>query len=200
MRNEPIKIIEHKGYKIKIYSDDDPSNPREFDNLGHMICFHRRYSLGDEHQMTLDEARTFQRRKDVISLNLYLYDHSGITMRASRSYEGNPFYGRLPQGHAEFDSGQVGFVYVTKDELRREFNKKKITKKSVENAIEIMYGEVKTYDRYIRGDFVGYVIEDCDGEERGSCWGYDDEDFMIEECREIVNGWWKSCENDLIIL
>jgi hypothetical protein len=187
MRNEPIEIIEHKGYKINIYSDDDPANPRDSDNLGHMICFHRRYSLGDEHQMTFDEACTFQRRKDVISLNLYLYDHSGITMRASRSYEGNPFYGHLPQGHAEFDSGQVGFVYVTKDELRREFNKKKITKKSVENAIKIMYGEVEIYDKYIRGDFVGYVIETPDGEDQDSCWGFDDYKYMVEECKAIID-------------
>lgn len=29
--------------------DDFPESPREYDNLGKMVCFHSRYNLGDEH-------------------------------------------------------------------------------------------------------------------------------------------------------
>lgn len=37
-------------YVLFVVTDDTPQNPRkEQDNLGTMICFHNRYSLGDEH-------------------------------------------------------------------------------------------------------------------------------------------------------
>ena len=36
-------------YVLVIQQDDSPSNPREDDNFGKMICFHRRYNLGNHH-------------------------------------------------------------------------------------------------------------------------------------------------------
>ena len=36
-------------YVLVIQPDDDPLNPREDDNFGKMVCFHRRYPLGDHH-------------------------------------------------------------------------------------------------------------------------------------------------------
>ena len=36
-------------YVLVIQPDDDPLNPREDDNFGKMVCFHRRYHLGDHH-------------------------------------------------------------------------------------------------------------------------------------------------------
>lgn len=32
-----------------ILQDDHPFSPREYDNVSHMICWHRRYNLGDKH-------------------------------------------------------------------------------------------------------------------------------------------------------
>lgn len=48
---EPIfKPLGDGGLVIGYLSDDpDPSDPRENDNLGVMICWHSRYKLGDEH-------------------------------------------------------------------------------------------------------------------------------------------------------
>ena len=43
--------LEH-GVKVHIHRDDhdtDFANPRANDNLGVMVCFHRRYNLGDKH-------------------------------------------------------------------------------------------------------------------------------------------------------
>ena len=38
---------------VNIFSDPDPTSPREaFDNLGTMVCWHRRYTLGDAHDFT----------------------------------------------------------------------------------------------------------------------------------------------------
>lgn len=38
----------YRGFTIKVEDDPEPNDPREWDNLGTMICAHRRYILGDE--------------------------------------------------------------------------------------------------------------------------------------------------------
>ena len=45
----------YKGYTIAIDYDSDPSNPREWDNFGTMVCFHRRYALGDSFKLDIDD-------------------------------------------------------------------------------------------------------------------------------------------------
>lgn len=48
-------------YTLFIVDDDMPDNPREeYDNLGKMVCFHSRHSLGDKHDY--DEPRDFLQR------------------------------------------------------------------------------------------------------------------------------------------
>ena len=46
--NEPVETFEVNGKTVSLYHDDDPRSPREHDNLGHIVCWHRRYNLGDE--------------------------------------------------------------------------------------------------------------------------------------------------------
>ena len=53
-------IVEGQGGKellLRIVHDCDPMSPREWDNVGTMVCWHRRYSLGDNH--SYDEPRDF---------------------------------------------------------------------------------------------------------------------------------------------
>lgn len=38
----------YNGYKINIYQEEYSESPREWDNLGKMVCNHRQYTLGDE--------------------------------------------------------------------------------------------------------------------------------------------------------
>ena len=44
-----IETITYKDYIIKIVEQSDPEDPRSWDNLSQMICFHRDYNLGDKH-------------------------------------------------------------------------------------------------------------------------------------------------------
>lgn len=37
----------YRGYTVKLVHDSDPRDPREWDNLGTMVCWHRRYNLGN---------------------------------------------------------------------------------------------------------------------------------------------------------
>lgn len=52
----PTMVKQKPQYKLTIEYDDDPINPRkDYDNFGHMICWHREYNLGDGHDF--DEPR-----------------------------------------------------------------------------------------------------------------------------------------------
>lgn len=167
----------YKDYKIQVFIDEDPPNPRkEFDNFGHMICFHRRYDLGDKHNLSVEEAKELSKRKDVISLPLFLYDHSGITMKTS------PF-------SCPWDSGQVGFIYVTKEEIRKEFGVKLVTQKTKERVVSILRSEVEEYDQYLTGNVYGYTIVDPYGEEKDSCWGFfgNYNEFLITDCKQMID-------------
>ena len=46
---EDMMTVSSDGYKLSVFRDEDAPNPREWDNLGRMVCWHRRYNLGDEH-------------------------------------------------------------------------------------------------------------------------------------------------------
>ncbi len=99
--------------------------------------------------------------KNVIFLPLTLYDHSGLSMRTGLS-------------GWRWDSGQVGYIYVTKKKLEKEFGWKKLTKKRIKKVEQILEKEVEIYSYYLEGAVYGYVIEDEDGNEidDGSCWGF----------------------------
>ena len=173
-----VETYEHKGYKINIRHDEDPQNPREdCDNLTVMACFHKRYSLGDQgHGFksgdygSWDEMLAEITRKvdPAVIAQLYLYDHSGLHIKVGS------FAGLLPQGHAEFDSGPVGFIWITKVAARKEYGWKVITKARIAKLQDYIKADVSAYDDYISGSAYGYVIEAPDGEEvdEGSCWGF----------------------------
>lgn len=178
-----------KNYVVEVIQDEDAESPRtSIDNLGKMVCAHGRYSLGDE-QLDVDNYASWEEAKkdivkDGVCLDLYLYDHSGITMSTS------PF-------SCSWDSGQVGFIYVSKEDLRKEYSVKNVTQKIRERALAVLQGEVETYDQYLVGDIYGFKIwkleddyvkyledrkmdiEELDideveanAEEIDSCWGF----------------------------
>ena len=126
--------IEYKGHIIKIETDDCPPNPRtEFDNCCKMVCFHKDYKLGDEKDYNRSDYNSWDElEKDIIKqenaviiLPLYLYDHSGITISIT------PFSCR-------WDSGQVGFVYMTRESIKNDFGIKRLTKKVLTKMFDLL--------------------------------------------------------------
>ena len=165
--------------RLKIYIDDTPESPREWDNIGTMVCFHRRYNLGDEHEFrTPDDIQEFVKENPSIVIPLYLYDHSGITMNT------------VGFGHTidpgEWDSGQVGWIYVTLEKVRKEHDWKLITKERRKRIQKHLLLEVETYDQYLTGQVFGFIVEK-DGEDVNSCWGFYDENYMIDEVKGIID-------------
>jgi len=175
--SDTLKITETKdGYEARyLISDNDPCDPRNDDNIGVMVCFHKRYTLGDHDQKrngkylvteTSDQFQGWQEleaylRKEnhaVVVLPLYLYDHSGISIRTYK-------HGY----HANWDCGQVGFIYITKEKMKKEG----MTKKQIE---KYLIGEVETYDQYLQGDVYCIVCEkynkDKEPIDYDTCGGY----------------------------
>lgn len=169
-----MDTIEEKqigDYRYQIFPDDSPESPREWDNLGTMICFHRRYSLGDKHKF--DSPSEFlkfskNKRKFGVVLPLFLYDHSGITMNTTGF-------------SCPWDSGQVGWIYITREKIRHEYGCQRISKKLLDRVRQYLINEVQTYDQYLTGDVYGFRITQND-EEVDSCWGF----FGLDECRTEV--------------
>ena len=170
-------------YKIEIRPDTDPCDPRDDDNLGIMAGFHSRYQLGDkDHGVNSNdyggwdemEVGIIKNEKAVIILPFYLYDHSGITISTS------PF-------SCPWDSGQVGFIFISKEKIREELGIKRVTKDIIQKVTEYLEAEVKLYDQYIRGDAYGYCITDTEtNKEVDSCWGYFGEEECLSEAKGVV--------------
>ena len=170
------------NHLIQIVIDEDPESPRDWDNLGTMVCFHRRDNYGDKHHFKSENYDSWEEmEKDLIEnhdahtiLPIYMYDHSGVTISTS------PFGDR-------FDSGRLGLIYCTKQQVAKEGV-------ADDKVAEILEGEVKTYDTYLRGDVYGYRIYNvytCNqGHEHqdqiDSCWGYYDEDQCMEDAKSMV--------------
>ena len=170
-------------YKIEIIPDDNPQNPRtEYDNLGMMVCFSSRYSLGDKHDYRFHDYNSWdEMKKDIIKtekvgviLPLYLYDHSGQTMNTTGF-------------SCPFDSKQVGFIFISKKKMLEEYGGKIVTKKLKERVEGYLRNEVETFSQYLEGDCYGYRITDTEtDEEVESCWGYYGEKSCLEEAEMIV--------------
>ena len=152
-----IETIDYKGYTIEIHVDEDPVHPREdWDNLGTMVSKHKRYDFNDKNAEYDVDSIPFD---DVIALPLYLYDHSGLTMNTT-GFE------------CQWDSGQVGWIYVTKSKALSEYSWDELTPERIKKIQECLRSEVQTFDHFLTGAVYGYIVKDKDGEEVHSCWGY----------------------------
>ena len=165
-----------KEMLLRIVSDEDPDNPRNWDNVGTMVCFHKRHKLGDQHDYTdphdflirmalgadayddeendpedipLDELLAIIRENYAI-LPLYLYNHSGLTLNTTGF-------------SCPWDSGQVGYIYASKEDVLRnctatEENWREVGEERLEH-------EVSTYDNYVTGRVYGYELYEIEGNE-----------------------------------
>ena len=90
----------------------------------------------------------------LVSLPLWLYDHSGITISCGdREY---PYNDR-------WDSGLVGWiVYARQKDDGEDWR---------ERAFDRMRAEVEEYDQYLQGEIYGFTLYK-NREEIDSCWGY----------------------------
>jgi len=183
-----VEELNYKGYKIKIYIDDLTEDPRNWDNLGIMLCFHRRYNLGDNLGISFsqfsswEEVRQYIRKEleGILLMPLYLLDHSSLWIKTSPFMED-------PQG---WDTSFVGYIFTTKEKIRKNFGIKRITKKIIERVKEILENEVKVYSYYLSGQSYFFSIENEKRENIESVGGFlgdFEESGLLEEAKSIID-------------
>ena len=178
------------NYILRTYYDSSPESPREWDNLGTIVASHPRYTLSDKDAPRIDfddfgsweEAEQYLKKEYAakIILPVYMYEHGGVALSTS------PF-------SCLWDSGKVGFIYITKEKILSEisvYGGKIVTKKLREKLEGCLSGEIEAYSKYLNGEVYGYRVfkVDLEGEEEeiDSCWGYFSEGYAIEEAKDQI--------------
>jgi len=172
--------IKRKGITLTVDVDEFyfPNPREEGEHLGTMICFHRRYALGDEHEFhNPSEFNEWCKKHDkeiYCKLPLYLLDHSGLAMSV---FDYND----------PWDSGQVGYIYCTHDDIKRIG----LDEKKRQTITQSLIDEVKEYSEYLSGypPYYYFAISNEDDEMVDSCTGFRGENIkdVIKEMLETAD-------------
>ena len=199
--------MEYKYYKevtgelvrVHIEQDTTPENPRyDWDgNIGHMMCWHRNYQLGDYKENSYSDNLDF--------LNNLL------RARVSESTIVNFVKNHRAANFLTLDYDRHKKVWVLGQELRHEIPNFRVIEENekkewlvdavidallqadkwrlLERHAGIVYLPLFLYDQYLTGQVYGIITEEFDTdtgtwEEQDSCWGYFSDkwgDDLIEE-------------------
>jgi hypothetical protein len=185
-----------KKYELKVVQDESPESPRDWDNVTTIVCFHKRYDLGDKQDYKSSDFNYWDELKEQIETDhkvlmikpLYMYDHSGITISTS------PF-------GCQWDSGQIGWVFIEEKQWISMMGED--MDRSEERLLRIIDSEVETYDKYLQGEVYQYKIyevEECSlGHQHRTlvecCGGYFDE----EDCRSEGESFMEHLEKEVVV-
>ena len=137
-------------------------------------------------EQAVDDAMLKVISEKYITLPLYLMDHSGLAMQTTSFND-------------PWDSGQVGWIYVSKEDALKEFGGEKMTGALRKKAEDLMRSEVAAYDSYLRGECYGFELYK-NGELTDSCWGLwatwpMSVKIWLNISRRAVRIWWTTWRN-----
>ena len=177
--------FEHCGLTVRIIQDEDPMTPEEGDTPVYLAHFHRSFawcggalpfaSFDQSSRFLFDDEHEEDRKEWAIFL-LDSYIHSGVYLTLTGSLEA----ARLPD--RGWDVSQCGAIFVKKDgewgspEGEEEPDYEKIARTHVEE-----------WNKYLSGDVWGYIVEDSDGNELDSCWGFYGHEYCVEEAKSAAS-------------
>jgi len=153
-----LEQVENKdGDIVKIYREQHLVDPLRPNDVVKMALKHSRYDLGHDLDVvdcanSLTELRSLiEETYDVAYIaEIHLYDHSGLRVKVG------PFNG-LSQGHAHFDSGPVGYAFITEDKTVDGWDDDKLE--------DVVVSQVEQLDKYLRGDVWRYEVVSNDERE-----------------------------------
>jgi hypothetical protein len=167
----PIHTETVDGFTINIYPDPDPMNPREdMDCLGTIYHCSHRHHFGSDEVMDIDDIKAMADNPDIISLPVFLYDHSGLSM-STKAFS------------CPWDSGQIGIIAIDSAKAANEFGGKRVTKALRDRIIKCLEAEIKCYNNYLEGFYCGYVVTDKYGNDVDSCWGFETLESCLSEAK-----------------
>lgn len=142
------------------HDDGDIENPHYLDDDSAVGIYNALIKLDP------DEERIFW-------LPVYMYEHGNIALSTA------PF-------SCPWDSGQVGFIWVTKKAVQEIASKELSLEELRQFGHRLLEGEIETYSQYLSGEVYGFICEryigeegdgadrddDNNWEEEDSCWGF----------------------------
>lgn len=139
--------------RLVIERDDSPLDPRrDWDNLGVIATWHRRYKIGDEQPKEAPDEFLAALPEGTVILPVYMLDHSGL--RFSTGAFGDPW-----------DSGQLGVIYATPERVKEIGTPPELVEEALKNEIEVL-------DDLATGNVWGFRVLDSTGKELEACWGF----------------------------
>ena len=189
-------------YVLTVQPDDFFPNPRrEDENIGTMICFHRRYDLGDEHEykdsdelikdLYINAAGGGERGEKKYEDLMEKFDvwpmtsqqiqsmNQALMLQIEKSFVVLPVYlldhSGLAMSTTDFndrwDSGQVGIIFVSNEKIKEEYEVDFIEPVLRLQVEERLKEEVAEYDAYLRGECYCFELYE-NGELVHSCGGF----------------------------
>ena len=143
--------VDKDDFLREMYLDtvgNDEAGMKRYERMVNIVSSRFRHGPKPE-ERAVDDAMQKVISEKYLMLPLYLYDHSGLAMSTET------FVGKAV--HAEWDSGQVGWIYVSKEDALKEFDSDHMTGAIRKKAEDLMRSEVTVYDAYLRGECYGYV-------------------------------------------
>jgi len=134
--------------------------------------------------------KEFQQKSIVVPLHLYRHSGDFISV-GTRSTAAN--------GNCRWDSGIMGFAFVSKEKLKKEYACKCITKKVIERAMDCLRSEVAAMNAYNDGSVYGVKVVNMRTDAEDSCWGFTcpERKDIFDAAVDMLGGWvddTKRCE------
>ena len=181
-----MKLKDKNGnvYFLHIKFDSNTDSPREWSNMGKMVLFHKRYNFSNELNLNTEDYKGWlemekalkQKFKAKVILPVYMLDHSGITISTIDFND-------------HWDSGQIGFIIATEEDIKEYMDIKRITKKTLEKVKKSLINEVDIYNHYVRGEVYEYILYkcvDCEEKFEDSYGGFYDLKSLLYEINNIL--------------
>ncbi len=151
--------------KLEILQDEHASSPSEWgDEDLFIVANHRQFYVPVPGEKRIAESadelvKRFKRTHWAFVVEAYI--HSGVVLALDG--EGN-----FPD--RQWDVSLVGYVFAAKKEWRMSKTARKAAR-----------GLIETWNQYLSGDVWGYVIENDEGYDVDSCWGFYGEEYARQE-------------------
>ena len=199
---ETLKARLPNGNKAKaeLVYDQHATTPREGDNLGTILIAPNKahwianrdsavdtsIPLGNspfEHWENLRREQLKLKKSDIaIAYPITKYEHGEISLQL---------------GYTKgWDYTVSGFVYVTKETIRREYGVKRITKSMLNNAKNCLQSELDMLTAWLNGNCYGWQIKEYTPTDDGldwkevdvldSCWEYFDKEQALDDMKDAL--------------
>jgi hypothetical protein len=163
----------YEGFWFELACELDPELAEKAERLENWLYDH---NGSNEYEERVSKWVNAIIEKHLIYLPIYIYDHGGITINTTGFSCG-------------WDSGLIGYIFVSKDTVRKEYCWKRITKKRTEEILVRLRSEISLYDQYLTGDVWCYDITDSNGNDMddGSLSCIYGHKYAIEEAKMSID-------------